>query len=65
MKRIAASTMIINGEEYHNHVVEIEQGRVVNHYPLTEELPNTEWRIRFTVEEPPSYSPKGEGLVNG
>ncbi len=49
MKRIAASTMIINGEEYHNHVVEINNGHIARHYPLTEELPNTEWRIRFTV----------------
>ena len=43
MKRQAAHKVIIDGVHYTNHVVEIEDGKLLRHYPLSEELPNTEW----------------------
>ena len=55
MKRIAASKVyILNNtapnspleivEQYYNHVVEVSEDKtMINHYPLTEELPMTEW----------------------
>ncbi len=44
LRRVAASTVIYNdGTEYHNHVLELNGSRVVNHYPLRGELPMTEW----------------------
>lgn len=44
MKRIASLTVIIHGKKYVRHVVELsDDGKLINHYPLTHELPNTEW----------------------
>lgn len=44
MRRIAASRVYINEKEFHtNHVVELFEHCVVNHYPLQSELPMTEW----------------------
>ena len=44
MRRVAASRVYINEKEFHNnHVVELFEHLVVNHYPLEEELPMTEW----------------------
>ena len=43
MRRVAASIVYINAKEFHNHVVELLQHRVVNHYPLVGEQPMTEW----------------------
>lgn len=48
MKRQASHKVIIDGVEYTNHVVETESGRLLRHYPLTEELPQTEW-VRETI----------------
>ena len=44
MRRVAASRVYINEKEFHNnHVVELFEHLVVNHYPLGGELPMTEW----------------------
>ena len=44
MRRVAASKVYINEKEFHNnHVVELFEHLVVNHYPLEGELPMTEW----------------------
>ena len=44
MRRIAASKVYIDREHvYTNHIVELYDDRVVNHYPLPSELPMTEW----------------------
>ena len=44
MRRVAASRVFINEKEFHNnHVVELFEHLVVNHYPLEGELPMTEW----------------------
>lgn len=44
MRRIAASCIITpDGKEYHNHVVELDGDHIVSLYPLTSELPMTEW----------------------
>ena len=44
MRRIAASRVYINEQEFHtNYVVELFNHLVVNHYPLVGELPMTEW----------------------
>ena len=47
MRRIAACKLFIAGknEPLGRHIVEIagEEGRMVNHFPLGEELPMTEW----------------------
>lgn len=34
---------VVVDKEYVNHVVELFNSRVVNHYPLRGELPMTEW----------------------
>ncbi len=41
--RIAANTVIIDEKSYTNHVVEFEDCHLLHHYPLTEELPYTQW----------------------
>jgi len=52
MRRIAASHVTINGHDYRNHVVELdEQGLIIRHYPLTEELPHTEWHQHLCYDE--------------
>ncbi|MEE0521566.1 MAG: hypothetical protein UDK36_09310 [Bacteroidaceae bacterium] len=48
IRKIAASKVYILSdgkpiEEYSNHVVETESGRVTAHYPLVSELAMTEW----------------------
>lgn len=44
MRRVAASRVFINEKEFlNNHVVELFNHFVTNHYPLQEELPMTEW----------------------
>ena len=43
MRRVAASKVYINDKEFHNHVVELLDHFLVNHYPLQGELPMTEW----------------------
>ncbi len=44
MRRVAASRVFLNEKEFHNnHVVELFEHLVVNHYPLKGELPMTEW----------------------
>ena len=50
MRRIAAHTMTIDGTEYHLHVAELTgEGRLLRHYPLTCELPQTEWYHEYTI----------------
>ncbi len=44
MQRIAAQRIVLpNGTILRRHVVEIEDSRVVRHYPLCGEQPHTEW----------------------
>lgn len=44
MRRIAANFVYINNKEFHkNHIVELFDDMVVNHFGLTEELAMTEW----------------------
>lgn len=44
MRRVAANIVCINNIEfYKNHIVELYEHIVVNHYNLTEELAMTEW----------------------
>ena len=43
MRRVAASIVYINEKEFHNHVVELLNHQVTNHYPLEGEQPMTEW----------------------
>ena len=43
MRRIAATRVYIEKKEFHNHVVELFDHLLVNHYPLSGELPMTEW----------------------
>lgn len=52
MKRQAASIVEIGTETYHNHVVETDdEGNIIRHYPLTEELPHTEWHQHLCFGE--------------
>lgn len=43
MRRVAASKVFINEKEFRNHVVELYDHLLVNHYPLEGEIPMTEW----------------------
>lgn len=44
MRKVAASRVYISNEEfYNNHVVELLNSAVVNHYPLVAEQAMTEW----------------------
>ena len=43
IRRIAAHKVVVDGETLRQHVVVISEGRVVDCFPLTEELPMTEW----------------------
>lgn len=43
MRRVAASKVFINEIEFRNHVVELYDHLLVNHYPLEGEIPMTEW----------------------
>lgn len=42
-RRVAAHRIEINGRTLNRCVVEIDNGRVVNYYTFTDELPLTEW----------------------
>lgn len=43
-RRIAALCVVFaDGKKYRQHVVELIDSRVANHYALTAELPHTEW----------------------
>lgn len=42
-RRVAAHRVEVNGRTLNRCVVEIEDGRVVNYYTFTDELPLTEW----------------------
>lgn len=49
--RIAAHTMVINGETFHLHVAEVsDNGKLIRHYPLTCELPHTIWTEYYTID---------------
>lgn len=43
MRRVAAHHVDINGKTLNQCVVEIQDGKVVNYYTFTDELPLTEW----------------------
>ena len=43
IRRVASNYLIIGNQRLTNHVVEIEDGKVVDYYPLERELPMTEW----------------------
>ena len=66
MRRVAASRVYINEKEFHNnHVVELYEHIVVNHYPLQGERPMTEWlggtiiiRDRHAFHTPQILSPE-------
>ncbi|MCQ2132131.1 MAG: hypothetical protein MJY90_02220 [Bacteroidaceae bacterium] len=50
MRRIAAHTMTISGETFRLHVAELtDDGTLIRHYPLTHELPQTEWHHTFLI----------------
>lgn len=49
MRRIAVKHLWMDGKEYGQTVIELEDDRVGNCYPLTAELPNTEW-LPMTAE---------------
>lgn len=42
-RRVAAHHVHVNGRTIDRCVVEIDNGRVVNYYTFTDELPLTEW----------------------
>jgi len=48
--KLAANKVIIDGTQFTNHVVELEDGVLVKHYPLTEELPHAEWLREVVIE---------------
>lgn len=48
--RLAANKVVIDGVQFTNHVVELEDGVLVKHYPLTEELPHSEWLREVVIE---------------
>lgn len=43
MKRIAVRELVDGDHIYKVRAIELESGKVIKHYPLTEELPQTEW----------------------
>ena len=43
IRRVAAHEVIVGEEKFIQAVVEIEEGRVVNYYEFSGELPLTEW----------------------
>lgn len=43
-RRLAVNRLHLpDGRVLPNHVIELRDGRVTAYYPLTEELPSTEW----------------------
>lgn len=51
MLRLAANKVVIDGELFTNHVVELVDGLLVCHYPLIYELPQTQWLRTLVIEE--------------
>lgn len=44
MRRVAATRVYFDDKSFlSNHVVELSDGQVIHHYPLSGELPMTEW----------------------
>lgn len=44
VRKVAANRVYIHFPEFYtNHVVELTDHVITNHYPLTAELPHTEW----------------------
>lgn len=43
LRRIASNRIVIDNRQLTLHVIEIEDGFVKDFYPLTQELPFTEW----------------------
>ena len=43
LRRIASSQVYLDGQFLGQYVLEVNNGIVVNHYPLVRELPFTEW----------------------
>lgn len=43
IRRIASNEVLLDDKSYHQCVVELEEGRVVNYYCFEDELPLTEW----------------------
>lgn len=50
-KRIAAHKVFIDDVCFTNHVVEFENGTMVRHYPLCEELPGTIWQNKLEIKD--------------
>ena len=50
MLRLAANKVVIDGERFTNHVVELVDGLLVCHYPLIYELPQTQWLRTLVIE---------------
>jgi hypothetical protein len=78
MRRVAASIVYINEKEFRNHVVELFDHLLVNHYPLEGELPMTEWlggtiiirgreafhtRLLLSPAELSAYDSGGDGYI--
>lgn len=53
MRRVAVSRLIVDGQTLRNQVIEMQDGRLLRYYPLTEELAFTEWR-RETIHVSPN-----------
>ena len=51
MLRLAANKVVIDGEQFVNHVVVLVDGLLTCHYPLTNELPRTQWLRTLVIEE--------------
>ena len=50
MRRRAAGKLHIDGKVFTQYVVELdEDGNVINTYPLTKEISDTEWHNEFFV----------------
>lgn len=51
MTRLAANRVVIDGEQFTNHVVELQDDILVRYYPLIEELPHTQWLRTLVIEK--------------
>lgn len=50
MRRIAAAELVVGGKTYKQSVAELDDdGQLIRFYPLTEELPHTEWCERLEL----------------
>lgn len=63
MRRVAANHIILpDGTTLHNHVVELYQGKILNIYPLSGEIPLTEWLGgTITFDPQPPHTPRHSG----